>query len=277
MPDPNFIVIGAPKAGTTSLCNYLAGLEQVYLYENKETQFFSGKYDRGFAWYQSLFNGARDNQIIGEGTPGYALGPNTGQVAKRIHDHLPKVKLIYMVRDPIERIKSHYVQGLANGFPDIGLSKAVFERQNLIEASRYQARLNDYLAFFPREQIHIIMFDDLIADQKKTISACLKFLGLPPAEQVELAKRGARETRARDGVSLSLLKRTKPFEVLRPLIPNRIVEKVRPYFKEKINLDKVDLSLSDAAFEHIKKELQEETVQFLKNMGRPKNLWTFTN
>lgn len=270
---PDFIVIGAPKAGTTSLCDYLSARHDIHIFEGKEARFFTTRFEQGIEWYASLFSKAESGQLVGEGTPGYAIGPNTNIVSERIKTHVPSAKLIYMVRHPIERIKSHYVQRLANGHEDIGLSQAVMSQKLFVETSKYNDRLADYLHHFPAEQIHIIFFEDLMANTQKVLSECLTFLGADQTAQTELAKRGARETRARDSKTLDRMKKSKLIWALRPLAPKGLVDRIRPYFKSKVDLDSVDLTLNADALAFVKSALRDDTKAFLDRMNKPSNYW----
>ena len=105
---PTFLIIGAPKTGTTSLWALLSEHPDVFVFPWKGTQFFSKRYDWGFAWYESLFDEGSDATAIGESSANYSLGPSDSPVPQRIADYLPGVRLIYMVRNPLERIESHY-------------------------------------------------------------------------------------------------------------------------------------------------------------------------
>src|SRR4029079_2322923 len=103
---PTFIVIGAMKAGTTSLARYLGEHPDVFVCSPKEPQFFieSGTWDRGVAWYRELFAGGRDSIARGEASTDYSKLPRHGGVVDRIAEVAPEARIVYLVRDPIERI-----------------------------------------------------------------------------------------------------------------------------------------------------------------------------
>ena len=102
---PDFIIVGVQKGGTTSLFNDLKKHPNIKLNNNKEVHFFDRNYAKGIYWYQSWFPLKNDERITGEATPSYIFYPN---VIKRIHKHLPDIKLIVLLRDPVDRAYSHY-------------------------------------------------------------------------------------------------------------------------------------------------------------------------
>ena len=114
---PNFIVIGAPKCGTTTLCHLLAQHPQVFMCTPKEPAFFSREeiYQRGLAWYESLFEPGRDKKLRGEGTTGYTASLSDVVASSRIAQHLPDARLIYCVRHPIRRIESIWMDYASYG------------------------------------------------------------------------------------------------------------------------------------------------------------------
>ncbi|MFC1759697.1 sulfotransferase domain-containing protein, partial [Planctomycetota bacterium] len=109
---PNFMIIGASKCGTTSLWEYLNRHPDVFWANPKEPMYFNWelKRPREIEWYASLFADAADKQAIGEATTSYTYAPHTAKVPQRIHQLLPDCKLVYILRPPVARTYSHYVQ-----------------------------------------------------------------------------------------------------------------------------------------------------------------------
>lgn len=119
---PDFIVVGATKAGTTSLDQYLAMHPQIHMARPKEPRFFtvgnpSSNYHRGVAWYRGLFRSER--LCCGETSPQYTHWPTRSGVVERMHALVPKCRLIYLVREPWARIRSHYYMNLSTGNTDL--------------------------------------------------------------------------------------------------------------------------------------------------------------
>ena len=105
---PDFLIVGAQKAGTTSCYLYLREHPQIQMYCPKEVQFFSFNYHKGKNWYTShapLSSVIKQNTLLGEASPYYLLHPHT---PRRIHELIPSVKLIVLLRNPTTRAISHY-------------------------------------------------------------------------------------------------------------------------------------------------------------------------
>jgi hypothetical protein len=175
---PNLIVIGAMKCATTSLHYYLGLHPEIFMSPKKELNFFisQGNWHRGLAWYKSNFTG--EAKIYGESSPNYANYPFSWVVPERIHALVPEAKLIYIVRDPIDRIISHYVHQYAVGREHRMLSEALanLEDNPYISRSMYAMQLEPYLETFPQSQLLVIAQEDLCSHRKETLREVFRFL-----------------------------------------------------------------------------------------------------
>ena len=160
---PTFIVIGAMKAGTTSLARYLDEHPDVFVCNPKEPQFFieSGTWDRGVAWYRELFAGGRDSIARGEASTDYSKLPRHSGVVDRIAAVAPDTRIVYSVRDPIERIRSHYVHEVAHMGLRQPLADAVRDDPNYVDFSRYAYQIAPYRERFGDERVQIVTSEDL--------------------------------------------------------------------------------------------------------------------
>jgi hypothetical protein len=147
---PTFIVIGAMKSGTTSLYYYLSEHPEIGMSSQKETDFFiaENNYERGLTWYESLFDGS--SKARGEASPNYTKGHLFPGVPARMSDVVPEAKLIYLARDPIERLVSHYAGSRAAGREDRALPEALADLDdcNYVQTSRYHRQREPYLAHY---------------------------------------------------------------------------------------------------------------------------------
>jgi len=175
---PNLIIIGAQKCATTSLHYYLSLHPEICMSKEKELHFFVGEqnWDKGIKWYKSNFTG--DAKIHGEASPGYTNYPRFRGVPQRMHAVVPGAKLIYLVRDPIERIISHYVHWYAEGREDRSLTEALqdFSHNEYLCRSRYYWQLEQYLAYFPQSTIYIMTREDLYAQRRRALQDVFRFL-----------------------------------------------------------------------------------------------------
>jgi hypothetical protein len=179
---PNLIVIGAGKCGTTSLHRYLDLHPEISMTNPKELNFFVDdlNWRRGVRWYERHFGEA--TPVRGESSVAYTEYPERPEVPERIANLVPDVKLVYVVRDPIERMISCYAYNTWFGFRLGPFAEAALnERSALVTHSRYWLQLERYLAHFPAEQIHVVDHDDLRNDRQAALRRVFRFLGVDEA------------------------------------------------------------------------------------------------
>lgn len=174
----NLIIIGAMKCGTTSLHNYLNLHPEICMSRQKELNFFieERNWSRGIKWYKSHFVGQA--KIYGESSPNYTIYPMWKGVPERIFSVIPETKLIYILRNPIERIISHYIHFYADGKENRSIEEALAEldRNQYIERSKYFLQLEQYLEFFSDSSVLIITSEELSNFPQKTMKKVFQFL-----------------------------------------------------------------------------------------------------
>lgn len=180
---PDFIVIGAMKAGTTSLFEYLRAHPQVFMSPLKEMDFFveERNWPRGMDWYGRRFRRAGSDVVaVGEASPSYTKYPEHTGVPERIAAYLPDVKLIYLVRDPIERIRSHYQHRVMVGSEHAPIESAVLRDPTYVDVTRYAVQIERYLNWFPRESILVLTAEELRTQRLATMHRVHRFLQIDP-------------------------------------------------------------------------------------------------
>ena len=178
---PSFVIIGAMKCGTSSLFRYVASHPDATPSSLKETDFFKTDADfaKGAHWYRSLF--AEGDGLAFEASPNYAKRHLFAGVPARMHSVLPDAKLIYVLRDPVDRIVSHYTHNYAHGRESRSLADAVREDEgNYVQTSRYHFQLEAFLEFYPRERLLIVESERLLDDTDEVMRRVLDFVELPP-------------------------------------------------------------------------------------------------
>ena len=177
---PDFIIIGAMKAATTSLHYYLNLHPQISMSREKELNFFVKKqnWKKGIDWYKSNFN--NEKPLRGEASPNYTNFPFFKGVPERMHSVVPDIKLIYLVRDPVERILSQYVHKMADGWEGRSLEKGLsnLNTNRYVARSLYFMQIDQYLKFFPRENILVVNSDDLINNNRLAMKSIFEFLNV---------------------------------------------------------------------------------------------------
>ena len=180
MPLPNFLIIGAAKSGTTTLYRYLCQHPQIHMSPLKEPQFFAvdEKYRRGEDWYSSLFSQSEPHQICGEASTDYSKLPQYPETADRIAQMIPKVKMIYVMRHPVDRAYAYYVHLGRQSKVQETFEQNIKRTRICLEASEYMIQIDHYLKFFPRKSFLFLMLDDLSNKPQQIMLQVFNFLGI---------------------------------------------------------------------------------------------------
>lgn len=162
---PDFVIIGAAKSGTTTLHQWLGGQPEISATELKEPRFFSRDWGNGLEWYRSLFAGAAADQLVGEASTNYTDQRYCEVAARRMAATIPRARLIYVVRHPVERLRSQYRHNWRRAAESAPLLEAIRRADNpYVSRSLYFSRLSPYLERFPTAQICVVRFEDLVDD-----------------------------------------------------------------------------------------------------------------
>lgn len=227
---PTFIVIGSDKCGTTSLHHYLGEHPEVQVSHPKELHYFCGEpkpadvpeltvtgdrerlklrrtnWKRGFDWYRSHFDPSF--AVRGESSPNYT-GPWYPGTAERIAAAVPDVKLIYCVRDPVERALSEYSFYAGRGNERRTPDEALLPGGRYDLRSRFAMCLAPYLELFPRERIHVVEAERLDGDRVATMREAFEFLGVDPSFRTEAFERSWNVTARQRGLRFRALNRVR--------------------------------------------------------------------
>jgi hypothetical protein len=202
-PLPDFLILGAQKAGTTALYAYLRRHPDLTGPSWKEVSFFDRHWTRGLAWYRGNFpNRARTRgKLVGEASPSYLFHP---LAPERVRQVVPDARLVALVRNPVDRALSHYNHEVALGREPLSFGDALDAEDERLRGEvermladpgyfsrewwshtyqargRYAEQLERWLAVFPSEQLLVVPSDDLAADPAGTHARVLDFLGARP-------------------------------------------------------------------------------------------------
>jgi hypothetical protein len=231
---PDFLIIGAPKCGTTSLYHYLVRHPSVEPAFRKEVRYFNKSFERGTSWYRAHFPAVpyrfavraftRRRVLVGESTPLYLFDAD---VADRVRALLPAAKLIVLLRDPVERAYSGYQMEVRNGREKHSFIEAIEReadrlrregnegvgykatnggapewRSGYLARGMYADRLAEWFRLFPREQFFIVTSEDFFSDTNRVFAQVIDFLGIEPWQpdqfkQYNAAKYSSMEPAAR--------------------------------------------------------------------------------
>ncbi len=207
---PNFIIVGAGKCGTTALNHYLEQHPDVYMSPVKEPNFFALEGEtfptaeedplQQFNFptavtersaYEGLFEGVQGEKAIGEVSPLYLY---SDRAAYKIKKHLPDVKIIVMLRDPVERLYSRYMHlARENRQPSDTFEDALsgnriwWERNDLISEGFYSRHWARYQELFAAEQLKVCFYEDFVSRPNETLADIFEFLGVDTAFRPDMA------------------------------------------------------------------------------------------
>jgi len=274
---PNLIVIGAAKCGTTSLHYYLNLHPDIQMAREKELHFFSKeeRWTRGLEWYRRHFDPG--SPVRGEASVTYTAFPFRPGVPARMAQVVPDARLVYLVRDPVERIVSAYVHRHSEREENRSLAAAVeqLEDNDLVERSRYFFQLEQYRPHFPDAQILVISSEELRRDRRAVLSKIFGFVGVDPAfatERMGAVKHESRHKRRKSpfGVFLGRLAESAPARVVSPDTRRAIGRWVYKPFSAPLHRPVMD----DRARTRLVNYLAPDVAKLREYTGLPFSEWT---
>ena len=185
-PLPTFLIIGAPRAATTSVAGHLAAHPDVFVPPLKEMAFFdsSERYERGLDWYRQQFRAAGTATAVGEASPYYMSVPNA---IPRIASNLPDVRLVAILRNPVDRAYSHWWLNRCWGTERREFYEAVFREAAGLDAparylgnGRYATHLKHICEYLPRSQLLVVFFEAFRANPQGVLAEICEFIGVNP-------------------------------------------------------------------------------------------------
>lgn len=176
---PNFVVIGAMKCATTTLAVQLGAQDGIFISEPKEPNFFSNDeiHAHGLAWYESLFEDAGDAHLIGEASTHYTKLPTYPRTVERFREVLPDVKLIYVMRHPIDRLVSQYVHEWSQRLISGPIEEELDKNAWMIDYGRYAMQLTPWLEAFGPERILPVFNERIRSAPEQELQRVCDFLG----------------------------------------------------------------------------------------------------
>ena len=230
---PDFVIIGAMKCGTSTLHEQLALRSGLFLSTPKEPNFFSddAQYARGLDWYSSLFAGAREDQRCGESSTHYTKRPTYSRTVERMRLHLPHVRLVYVMRDPIERIVSHYIHEWSQHEVACDFEEALRRHERYVAYSSYAYQLEPFLECYGPESVLPVAFERLVAHPDQELARICAFLDDPSPEGVrwhdERARQNVSRERIRKNALVDLVRRIPALRAIKQRTPQSWRDRVK--------------------------------------------------
>jgi hypothetical protein len=226
----NLMIVGAMKCGTSTLANVLRGHPDICVSSPKEAHYFNRVAD----WrdeldrYHSCFED-RTRKILCDATPGYTCYPEHGPIWQDILEYNPDTKFIYIVRNPFERIVSHYCHAYQRGAKVKAIETELFSNPIFLQRTRYYQQIQPYIETFGRDNVLLIQFDDLIKKRESCLRQVASFIGV---EAEPLLNQPAVHSNASTGNHFRKAKfdkfyRNKYLQGFRDLLPKSIWKRVK--------------------------------------------------
>jgi hypothetical protein len=259
---PNFLIIGAQKAGTSSLYYYLKQHPDVYMSPVKEPHFFAIEGGRAnfrspgaeaginrksvadSKEYEALFDGARGEKAIGEASTSYLYSP---EAPGRVEDHLPEAKFIAVLRDPAERAYSTFLAlRLGGREPLEDFSHALEAERERIESGWehiwhyknlgfYHDQLSRYGEALEEGRMRIYLYEDLSADPRGVVRDAYRFLGVDDSFVPDTAQRHNMSGVSKNGFLVSLVRKRHPVKTaIKPLVPAAVRRRLVSDLQERV-------------------------------------------
>lgn len=277
-PNLTYVVIGAPKCGTTTLCNLLGEHPEIFMTDPKEPKFFSQDFflkKRDWQWYSDLFKDVTSEKAIGEGSVQYTTSyPGRLFDPGLIYRLYPGLKIIYMVRNPIERIESHWLSSAISGFPsDLPcFDRSIYYHSMYLNTSRYWSHISRFRRHFPDSQIHTLFLEDFKENPNFELKNIYQFLEVDsnfknpdPSRMLNVSNR-----KFRDGALMKTIRKNYLFKTFQKSTPKNIKELLIPIFKVK-NIGHPEWK--QETLEWVINELRDDSLRFLEYCGKPSSFW----
>jgi len=285
---PNFFIVGAPKAGTTSLYHYLEAHPQIFMSSVKEPNYFSYQSslnqnlyykERGinnFEEYISLFEKAGNKKAIGEASVSYLFYP---EAAINIKNAFPKSRIIIMLRNPVERAISHYNMDYKLGYVDLTFENVIKKKydsnlnklyyQQFIELGLYYNQVKRYIELFGRENVLIIFFEDFKNHAPREVKKIFEFLDVDSGFQTDTNAKYNTFKTPRNSLIRSIYRIKFLRVVLKKLFPQFISDLIKSIILTKNKKKFPD----EATMKFLKQIYTPDIKQLEKLLNRDLNTW----
>lgn len=275
---PNFLLIGAAKCGSTTLTALLGQHPQIFM-PPEEVAFFAldDRYARGIDWYESLFAEAGPAPRRGENSNHYTMHELYPEAFGRLVHHLDgeDLRLIYLVRHPLRRIESHWIEKRSHGGDEVhhDFNRAVFEnRARLLDPSDYWRQLQPYRRHFGDDRILVVLTEELDRDPQSVLHECFSFLGVHPHEVDTDVRLNPASAKRVQRPALSHLRRLPLYSGVASRIPETVRARIkqRAFFEEVRARPSWDPEVRAAAVG----ELEEGVRELLAFAGKDPEQWS---
>ena len=272
---PGFIIIGAMKCATSTVTAYFEDHPDVFMIPGFEPNFFcdSDVYAKGTDWYDSHFAANTDGLLAGEGSNYYAARDMFPGTAERMAAYNPDLKLVYMVRHPMKRIVSSWIQYRADGGDTIPatVDRAAQQMPDMfVGQSLYWHNLQPYFDHFPKENIFIGFVEDMARDPDAFFADLCGFLGVQPSS-VERTHQNPSAGKKVPGRAYSVVNKLPFVGLAKRLLPKGLKTAVKDNMLSSSASDVPDFS--DSVRREVLRQIAPDSSALLEYCGKPTDFW----
>lgn len=270
----DFMIIGAQKCGTTSLAQQIASHSEICFCREKEPGYFNQPQD----WraevdkYHALYTPTA-GQLCGEASTMYTFFPESLHTPQNLYEYNPDLKLIYIMRDPVERIISNYSHELVRGNIQTSPDATVLTDPGYVNRSRYAVQLRPYFERFSPEQILLLVFEEYVANPTLVLQQIIEFLGITKGcfEETEMtvANKSTGSWTLKNDYMRQMVT-TNTFQRFRPMIPVAARQSVKRLFSNRLD-EKPHFSAELRSA--LRQLLADDICAVEQFLGRPVDAW----
>lgn len=260
---PDFVVIGAMKCATSTLHDQLALQPGIFMSSPKEPNFFSDDPNcrENLDTYKALFERAGADEICGESSTHYTKRPTYPMTVDRMKEIIPDAKLIYVMRDPLARLTSHYIHDWTENIIRTDINQAVRTNPGLVDYGRYSMQLKPFFeAYGPRRMLPVF-FERLIAHPQAELERICEFIGYrghpvwaETQAQSNVSRQRLRKSRLRDTIVYAPI--VSPLR--ETLVPQRIRNRIKGFWQMRER---------PALSPHVREQLEQVFEEDLATLG----------
>ena len=265
MPLPNFVIIGAMKSGTSTLHSNLQLHPEIGMSKFKEPSYFNHQYkNKDIEWYKNLFN--REYKVNGESSPNYSKKQTHPGTAERMYKVMPNVKIIYLTREPVNRIKSHLHHNLyRDRLKSSNVKEALRNDRNFILTSSYNYQIEDYLKYFEKSQFLFITTEGLKKNPNYTLNKICDFLEV---DNFDFTSKTIPRNQSSDKYLI------KYYDQARSILPKKLMKLYHWFFYF------LSIKIKRPEFDHetkefLRSELSSDIAKFRETSGLELKEWDF--
>lgn len=271
---PNFIVVGQAKCGTTSVCHHISKHPQVFFSRPKEPWFFGsiGK-DYTPSEYEDLFKGAEGFPAVGEGSTSYTRPDIAREAAEDMHRYVPDCRLIYMVRDPMDRLMSDWKMRVREGRarPD-DINHEIRTSEKLVTLGDYWSNIAPYRDLFSDDQILILFLRDVAGSPAECFERIWRHINVDPTwVENDVTSKNAAGGHRKDGFLLGFARQSGILPLLRRAVPEQARDQLKSMFTTTYHYAP---NWDPGLRAEVEAKYREWSAPLLAHCGKPADFWS---